>query len=78
MKNIAYFFIAAIGIVVTLIFGKALLIPFIFHSLYDYFLFLDFIPGIWVGGIITLLTALYIAKNSITEHLGASPFKNKK
>ena len=33
MKNIAYFFIAAIGIVVTLIFGKALLIPFIFALL---------------------------------------------
>ena len=56
----------------------SLLIPIIFHSLYDYFLFLDFIPGIWLGGVATLLVALYIAKNSIIEHLKASPFKNRK
>ena len=56
----------------------SLLIPVIFHALYDYFLFLDFIPGIWIGGIGTLLLALYISKNSIVSHLKASPFNKNK
>ena len=55
----------------------SLLIPIIFHGFYDYFLFLENIPGIWVGGFVTLLIAFFIAKNSIIEHLQASPFKNK-
>jgi len=54
----------------------SLLVPVIFHALYDYFLFLDFVPGLWIGGIITLLVALYISKNSIISHLNASPFKS--
>lgn len=53
----------------------ALIIPFIFHSFYDYFLFMNFVPGLWVGGIITLVLAIYISKNSIIAHLQASPFK---
>ena len=55
----------------------SLLIPVFFHSLYDYFLFLDSIPGIWIGGFVTLIVAFFIAKNSIVEHLGSSPFKKK-
>ena len=55
----------------------SLLIPIIFHAFYDYFLFLENIPGIWVGGFVTLLIAFFIAKNSIIEHLKASPFKKK-
>jgi len=53
----------------------SILIPIIFHALYDYFLFIDFIQGIWIGGIITLVITLYIAKKSIQEHMNASPFK---
>ena len=53
----------------------AILIPIIFHALYDYFLFIDFIPGLWIGGIVTLVIALFIAKKSILEHMSASPFK---
>ena len=53
----------------------SILIPIIIHALYDYFLFIDFIQGIWIGGIVTLVIALYIAKNSIQEHMSASPFK---
>jgi RsiW-degrading membrane proteinase PrsW (M82 family) len=55
----------------------SLLIPIIFHALYDYFLFIDFIQGIWIGGIVTLVIALYIAKKSIQEHMSASPFKKQ-
>mgnify|MGYP000846404609 CR=1 FL=1 len=54
----------------------SLSVPVIFHALYDYFLFLDFVPGIWIGGIITLMVALYISKNSIISHMNASPFKS--
>ena len=56
----------------------SLLIPVIFQALYNYFLFLDFIPGIWLGGIGKLLLALYISKNSIVSHLKASPFNKNK
>jgi len=56
----------------------SLIVPIFFHSLYDYFLFLENVPFIWVGGFVTLLIAFFIAKSSIIEHLGASPFKNKK
>ena len=55
----------------------AILIPIIFHALYDYFLFIDFIPGLWIGGIVTLIITLYIAKKSIQEHMSASPFKKQ-
>ena len=53
----------------------SILIPISIHALYDYFLFIDFIQGIWIGGIITLVITLYIAKKSIQEHMNASPFK---
>ena len=55
----------------------ALLIPIIFHALYDYFLFIDFIPGVWIGGVLTLVIAIFIAKKSILEHMNASPFKKQ-
>ena len=55
----------------------SILIPIIFHALYDYFLFIDFIQGIWIGGIVTLVITLYIAKKSIQEHMSASPFKKQ-
>ena len=55
--------------------GLSILIPIIFHALYDYFLFIDFVSGVWIGGIVTLLIALYIAKKSIIAHMSASPYK---
>ena len=57
--------------------GLSLLIPVLIHSLYDYFLFLDFVPGLWIGGIVTLILAFLIAKKSMLEALDSSPFKNK-
>ena len=53
----------------------SIVIPIIIHALYDYFLFIDFVQGVWIGGILTLIVALYIAKKSIQEHMSASPFK---
>ena len=43
--------------------------------LYGYFLFLDFVPGLWLGGLVTLYIAFIFAKKSIVEHLESSPFK---
>ena len=60
-----------------LIIGLSLLIPVLIHSLYDYFLFLDFVPGLWIGGIVTLILSFLIAKKSMVEALDSSPFKNK-
>ena len=57
--------------------GLSLLIPVLIHSLYDYFLFLDFVPGLWIGGIVTLILSFLIAKKSMVEALDSSPFKNK-
>jgi RsiW-degrading membrane proteinase PrsW (M82 family) len=53
----------------------SLLIPIIFHAFYDYFLYLDFVPGLWIGGFVTLIIAIVYAKNAIIEHLDSSPFK---
>ncbi len=55
--------------------GLALILPIIIHAIYDYFLFMDFINGIWIGGIVILIITLFIAKKSIQEHMNASPFK---
>ena len=57
--------------------GLSLLIPVLIHSLYDYFLFLDFVPGLWIGGIVTLILSFLVAKKSMVEALDSSPFKNK-
>lgn len=53
----------------------SIFVPIIFHAFYDYFLFIDFVPGVWIGGIFTLIIALFIAKKSILAHMNASPFK---
>ena len=55
--------------------GLALILPILIHSIYDYFLFMEFVNGIWIGGIVILIITLFIAKNSIAEHMSASPFK---
>lgn len=57
--------------------GLSLLIPVLIHSLYDYFLFLDFVPGLWIGGMVTLVLTFFVAKKSMVEALDASPFKKK-
>lgn len=53
----------------------SILAPIVIHALYDYFLFMDFIHGVWIGGIVILFIALFLAKKSIQEHMKASPFK---
>lgn len=54
----------------------SIITPIIIHALYDYFLFIDFIHGVWIGGIVILIITLIIAKKSIEAHMGASPFED--
>jgi RsiW-degrading membrane proteinase PrsW (M82 family) len=46
----------------------------IFHGLYDYFWFIAYIPGLWMGGIFSLLTGFILSKKAIQLHQQASPF----
>ena len=55
----------------------SLVIPIMIHGIYDFFLFIDFIHGVWIGGIVILILTLFIAKRSIEAHMGADPFKKR-
>lgn len=47
------------------------------HGMYDYFLFISFIPGIWVMAIVCLIVSLVLARHAIRLHQDASPFKEE-
>lgn len=52
----------------------ALLVATVFHGAYDYFWFISFVPGIWIGAIVSLITAIVLSKKAIRLHQQASPF----
>ncbi|HRW99824.1 MAG TPA: PrsW family glutamic-type intramembrane protease [Cyclobacteriaceae bacterium] len=52
----------------------ALGIAALFHGAYDYFLFISFVPGIWLGAFISLAIAIYLSRKAIKVHQDASPF----
>ncbi|MBL7844561.1 MAG: PrsW family intramembrane metalloprotease [Cyclobacteriaceae bacterium] len=54
----------------------ALLVATFFHGIYDYFLFISFVPGIWVWSFVSLLVAFILARKSVRLHQQASPFIN--
>ena len=57
----------------------ALGIATLFHGVYDYFLFIAFVPGIWVGSVIAFIAAFFLSRKAVQLHQQASPFKlNKK
>lgn len=45
-----------------------------FHGAYDYFWFISFVPGIWLGAILSLLVGLWLSRKAIRIHQQASPF----
>ncbi len=47
----------------------------LFHGTYDFFLFIDFIPGIWVGAFISLFIAILLSRKAIIAHQNNSVFK---
>ena len=52
-----------------------LLLATIFHGTYDFFLFIDFVPGIWVGAFISLFIGIVLSKKAIKRHQNISKFK---
>jgi RsiW-degrading membrane proteinase PrsW (M82 family) len=52
----------------------ALLAATAFHGAYDYFLFISFIPGIWLGALVSLVVAIILSRKAIQLHQQASPF----
>lgn len=55
------------------IYGLALAV--LFHGSYDFFLFIDFIPGIWIGAFISLIIAIVLSKKAMKIHQENSQFK---
>ncbi|MDG5491377.1 PrsW family glutamic-type intramembrane protease [Psychroserpens sp. SPM9] len=51
-----------------------LLLAVIFHGFYDFFLFIDFIPGIWTGAIISLILGIILSHKAIKKHQDDSHF----
>lgn len=46
----------------------------VFHGSYDYFWFVSFYPGIWIGAMVSLVLGLILARKVIRLHQQASPF----
>lgn len=52
-----------------------LLLAVAFHGAYDFFLFIDFIPGIWIGAFISLIIGIVLSRKAIKRHQANSNFK---
>lgn len=52
----------------------ALGIATLFHGAYDYFWFISYVPGIWLGAIASLVTGVVLSRKAIQIHQVASPF----
>jgi len=46
-----------------------------FHGAYDYFWFISFVPGIWMGAIASLAVGVWLSRKAIRIHQDASPFQ---
>ena len=54
-----------------------LLLAILFHGAYDFFLFIDFVPGIWMGAFVSLIIAIVLSHKAIKKHQKISYFKPK-
>ena len=45
-----------------------LFLAIFFHGAYDFFLFIDFIPGVWIGTGISLILGLFLSRKAIFKH----------
>ena len=48
----------------------------LFHGAYDFFLFINFIPGISIGAFISLILGIVLSKKAIKAHQEVSHFKD--
>lgn len=46
----------------------------LFHGAYDYFWFVSFVPGLWMGAIASLVIGIVLSRKAIKMHQEASPF----
>ncbi len=44
------------------------------HGAYDYFWFIAYVPGIWLGAIVSLVAGVILSRKAIRIHQDASPF----
>jgi RsiW-degrading membrane proteinase PrsW (M82 family) len=51
-----------------------LLLAVTFHGFYDFFLFIEFIPGIWVGAFLSLILGIILSHKAIKKHQEISHF----
>lgn len=47
----------------------------LFHGAYDFFLFIEFVPGIWIGAFISLIIGIILSNKAIKVHQNNSIFK---
>ncbi|MFN7261560.1 MAG: PrsW family intramembrane metalloprotease [Cyclobacteriaceae bacterium] len=52
----------------------ALAVATLFHGAYDYFWFISYVPGIWIGAVISLIICIVLSRRAIHIHQQASPF----
>jgi len=52
-----------------------LLLAIVFHGAYDFFLFIPFVPGIWIGAFASLFVALLLSRKAIKIHQKNSHFR---
>jgi RsiW-degrading membrane proteinase PrsW (M82 family) len=52
-----------------------LFLAVVFHGTYDFFLFVDFIPGLWTGAFLSLFIGIYLSRKAIQKHQEDSKFK---
>ena len=47
----------------------------LFHGAYDFFLFINFIPGISIGAFVSLIVGILLSRKAIKKHQARSKFK---
>ncbi|MDU8887175.1 PrsW family glutamic-type intramembrane protease [Yeosuana sp. MJ-SS3] len=47
----------------------------LFHGAYDFFLFINFVPGIWIGAFVSLIIGIILSHRAIKKHQDRSHFK---
>lgn len=52
-----------------------LLVATVFHGAYDFFLFINYIPGIWLGAIASLIIGIVLSKRAMKNHQDNSKFR---
>lgn len=56
---------------------SGLLLAILFHGAYDFFLFIDFVPGIWIGAFVSLFIGIALSRKAIKKHQERSNFNTE-